>query len=60
MICPFRKVTTFEYDYSSLGNGSHSIKKTEEDFGTCYGEDCPLYHRDSIGVVHCDKCGGDQ
>lgn len=58
MVCPFRKVTTFEYDYSSLGNGSHNIKKTEEDFGTCYEEGCPFYYKDSFAFAHCEKCGG--
>lgn len=57
MKCPFRKVTTFQYDYSSLGNGSHNLKKTEEEFSYCYGDNCPFYYTDEDDIGHCNRCG---
>lgn len=60
MVCPFRKVTTFEYIYSSLGEGSHHIKKTEEEFGTCYEDNCPFYYTDEDNNACCDRCGGEE
>ena len=57
MKCPFRKITTFEYNYSSLGNGSHNIQKTEESFGSCYGDDCPFYFTDGGDVPCCGRTG---
>ena len=57
MKCPFRKITTFQYDYSSLGNGSHNIKRTEEEFGGCYGYSCPFYYKDDEDNDCCDRCG---
>ena len=56
MKCPFRKITTFQYGYSSLGNGSHNIKQTEEEFGSCYGDSCPFYYEDDDNIG-CNRCG---
>ena len=57
MKCPFRKITNFKYEYSSLGSGSHLLERTEEEFDSCYGDSCPFYYEDDDGNICCNRCG---
>ena len=54
LVCPFRKITRYEYDYDEHENPT--LKYKEEEFSMCHSTNCPFYKSANYSLESGELC----